>query len=331
MKLVDVQKLLEPYEPQQSAESILEALNIAYHAREASRYDSQHAEICQQLPPLWREMIAIALRQRRHQRWSILDFGCGTGFEVSQLLRHLPHDAIADLWCYDLSPEMLQRCRCRISPIFPETRFTSSLEDVLDSGTQFNLLITNSLLHHLPKYLDLPQSLAPRLSDDAIWLTGHEPSARFYKNSDCRETYDRFLREHRWRRRFSPSAYVGYAKRQLGMSRTPAQAAANQVWQNGLFKRRPPARLVSRLVDLHVAHSVEEVQSGRGFDVEQIQRDLAGTWELVWTRSYSFMGAFYEGRLSGRWRDECLRLSSKFPDDGANFSAVWQRSSVCAT
>jgi hypothetical protein len=202
------------------------------------------------------------------------------------------------------------------------------LKDVLRSGAQFNALITNSLLHHLPRYLDLLQWLAPLLSDDAVWLTGHEPSARFYQNPDCRNTYRRFLRQYRWRRRFSPSAYVDYAKRKLGISLTPAQAAATQAWKNGLLKRRPPAQLVSRLVDLHVAHSCEEVHAGRGFDVGRIQQALSGDWELIWTTSYSFMGAFYEGMLPPRWRDECLRLSRAFPEDGANFSAVWQRSSA---
>jgi SAM-dependent methyltransferase len=323
--LSDAQDLLRPYEPRVSAEQIVEALNRWYHEREVHTYDRQHVEIRQQLPPLWDEMIQIAQGAARGAPWRILNFGCGTGFEASELLRRQDRGAIAELWCYDLSPEMLERCRARILPVFPRARFTSRWQDVSDSDARFNLLATNSVLHHLPQPLRTVASLGELLTSDALWLQGHEPSSRFYRNAECCRVYGQFLRGYRQRRWFSPAAYLRFAQRQAGLSRSPAEVAAAAAVASGMLGRRPPSRVVSRLVDLHVAHSDQEARSGRGFDVEQMARHFAGQWRLCWSKSYSFMGSFYEGRLSARWQAIGQRLARAFPTDGANFCAVWQR------
>ena len=45
----------------------------------------------------------------------------------------------------------------------------------------------------------------------------------------------------------------------------------------------------------------------------------------IWLKTYAFMGPFYEGKLKGRWADSCQELARRFPNDGANFCAIWQR------
>jgi SAM-dependent methyltransferase len=270
-------------------------------------------------------MVQVARKRLPDRPLRILDYGCGTGFEAAQLLNALPPNQIAEFWCYDLSPEMLDRCRDQIGPRFSRARFTCDLDELHRQPGQFDLLATNSLLHHLPSPFATITSLEPLMRDDSIWLCGHEPSARYYRNPACREAYERFQRQHRRGRVMSPSAYIGFAVRHLGLRRTPAQSAARLAYRDGLFERRPSARLIARLVDFHVAHSAEEAQSGRGFDVDQMPDQLSSRWTLQWTQSYSFMGAHYEGGLPRRWQLECERLMQKFPRDGANFCAVWQR------
>lgn len=124
--------------------------------------------------------------------WRILDFGCGTGFASEQILRHLPAEQIASLVCYDLSSEMIDRCREKIAPRLPTAQFTSDAAS-LESGEPFDLLLTNSLLHHLPDPQATLRQLTDRLALDALWLAGHEPSSRFYKNPDCLKLFRRYL------------------------------------------------------------------------------------------------------------------------------------------
>lgn len=322
--LRNAKELLQPYSPQVETDELIVALNRWYHEVEVQTYDQEHTEIRFQLPPIWEAMVRVADEQSVEGDWRILNFGCGTGFEASLLLDFLPADSIAELWCYDLSPEMLQKCRERIAPRFPRAHFVNTSDDI-PLSSNLNLLATNSVMHHLPSPLQVVESLGEHLSRNAIWLAGHEPSSRYYKNDDCCEVYQRFLRSYRRRRWMSPTAYVAFALRTTGLSKTPAQIAAQAAVDAGLLARRPPLRIVSRLVDLHVAHSTEEANAGRGFDIKEMESQLSDGWALHWQQSYSYMGSFYEGDLPRDWQRESERLAEMYPLDGANFSTVWQR------
>ena len=150
--------------------------------------------------------------------WRILDFGCGTGFASEQILRHLPAEQIASLVCYDLSSAMIDRCREKIAPRFPAAQFTSDASS-FESGEPFDLLLTNSLLHHLPDPQATLRQLTKRLAPGALWLAGHEPSSRYYKNPECLRL---FRSIHRLRRKVDRGTYSW-----RGIF--PSQHAASQV------------------------------------------------------------------------------------------------------
>ncbi len=317
--------LLEPYQPQLPISELVVEVNRLYHAFEAHDYDRNHPEVHKQLPPLWQEMIENALEQYESPVWRILNFGCGTGFEAEQLVRNLPQGTIAQLTCYDPSAEMLERCRVRIAPLFPKAFFYSDLKALQASSEPYNLLATNSLLHHLPAPITTINSLLPLLAPEAIWLSGHEPSSRFYKNVECMRMYDAFLQERKWRKFLSPENYLRRLKQSFGLESNPGKQAAKEAFRTGLFQKRPSAFAIGMLVDFHVAHSLEEAAWGRGLDFESMQRDFAGLWNLIWVKTYSFMGPFYEGNLPDKWVRSCREVACKFPKDGANFSTVWRR------
>ena len=316
--------LAERYEPQRPINDLIVELNRLYHDYEARTYDSYHPEINAQLQPIWQQMVQIASGLQPDKTFRVLDFGCGTGFEASQLLAHLQQGTITQLVCYDPSPQMLGRCRLRIGSLAPQASFTTELADIERPDNAFNLVITNSLLHHLPDPLQTIMGLVPWLAPGAIWLSGHEPSKRFYRNSDCDRTYKVYLAEKRWRKYLSPGRYYRRLKT-VPFGGSPARRTAIAAVNAGLFKKRPPASLIVRLVDFHVPSSAEETESGRGFDFESMQQTLADSWALRWIQTYSFMGPEYEGRLPRRWSRSCQNLAVRFPLDGANFCSVWQR------
>lgn len=317
--------LLAPYEPQLPIEQLVMEINKLFHAAEASDYDRRHPEVYNQLPPLWQEMIQQALERSQSKVWRIFDFGCGTGFEAEQLIHNLRPGAIAQLTCYDPSPDMLERCRAKISPLFPNALFISDLKDCPANIASYNLLTTNSLLHHLPDPLLTISNLLPLLTSDVIWIAGHEPSSRFYKSPECMKMYNQFLQERKWSKFLSLEKYFEKLKQIVGLESEPAEQAAKQAFHQGLFKKQPPALVIDRLVDFHVAHSLEEATTGRGFDFEILQQDWMKSWELVWVKTYSFMGAFYEQDLNEKWASYCQDISCKFPKDGANFCTIWRR------
>jgi SAM-dependent methyltransferase len=318
--------LLEQYGPQLPTDELITELNKIYHAIEAQDYDVYHHEIYEQLPSVWQEMVRNMVRNIDQREWRILDFGCGTGFEAEQLIRELPEGSIYALTCYDSSPEMLERCRARISPLLPGASFTCDYRQLQEDGGSYNLLATNALLHHLYDPISTVNGLLPLLTVDSVWLSGHEPSSRFYRNSECVNTLLKYSHERKWRKFLYIENYSRRFRQLLGSQSNPIRQAAKEAFQKGLFKKPPAEFVVDRLVDLHVAHSVDEAASGRGFDFKRMQQDLAGVWDLTWVKTYGFMGYFYERSLPHRWVQSCRNLAGRFPEDGASFSSVWIRS-----
>lgn len=317
---MEIPAWLAPYEPQIPLNSLVEEVNKIYHSFDAKHYDREHPEIHQQLPAIWGEMIS---QLPEEPRWRVLDFGCGTGFEALQVLQKLDRK-IERLVVYDPSPEMLGKCKQRLHG-FPIVSFQEQLEPALAQGS-FDLLLTNSLLHHLPDLEQTISFLLPALDPHAYWLAGHEPSARFYHNSECvrlLENYSKYRKIAKW---FKPGSYA--AKIRLLSGNHKLSATAHAAFKRGLFRAVPSHTAIDMLVDFHVAHSSGEVQEGRGLDFEKLQRLFGRDWKLSWAKTYSFLGPFSEVTAPSRWVKRARMLGQRFPDDGANFCMVWNRNSI---
>ena len=320
--------LLAPYEPQVPVEELVEQLNYFFHAREAAIYDNQHPEIHDQLEPVWNHMVEVGLPQRSDHPPRVLDFGCGTGFEAKVLLDPDSGGRIGELVCYDLSPEMVEKCREALSGYKTPIRFISDHDELMREDKPFDVLITNALLHHLPDPMATIEGLAPILSQNAVWLAGHEPSSRFYKNENCHEMFEDYQRNHKFGSLFSPARYIGAVRRILNPDDDPAEGTARAALNAGLVKKRLSRAVVYRLVDFHVPHTPEEAAAGRGLDFAEMENENKGHWNLVWKTSYNFMGPVLEDDLPIKWRSQCRLLKERFPDDGASFCTVWSRATA---
>lgn len=315
---------LDEYAPQVPLNTLVERVNQIFHALNAANYDREHPEIHEQLPPIWKEMLAQLPPDRD---WRVLDFGCGTGFEASQALHGLGN-RVDKLVAYDLSPEMLAQCRLNVQK-FGKVVFCSQIEDLGRHGP-FNLLLTNSLLHHLPCIEETLKFLLPTLTDDSYWLAGHEPSNRFYMNSNCL-TFLKAFNDSRQREKWlTPSRYSKKLKTYLSKLKSggpisPYRATAIAAVEQGLFKKIPTDRIIDRIVDFHVAHSGEEVISGRGLDFENMQKELSPEWKLEWVTTYAYFGDVNPMQVSQKWTERSRQIARRYPNDGANFSTVWSR------
>jgi hypothetical protein len=221
---------------------------------------------------------------------------------------------------------MLGRCREKLGGSEYRVAYCSNLIELLETTGPVDLLITNSVMHHLPDPRALILDLAPLLAPDCIWLAGHEPSRRFLANPVCRREFLRYKREDRWLRLVSVDRYRRRLRQYLRSNDLPERYAAAEAKKLNLFVRRPPLSLIRTLVDYHVIHAPGE-ELARGLDHRQMERDLAGEWELLWVETYSFMGSMFEGYLSPRWRRVAAELERRFPESGANTCVIWRRAS----
>jgi SAM-dependent methyltransferase len=312
---VEIPEWLAEYNPRVPLEQLVEEVNKIFHSCDAAQYDQEHPEIHQQLPPIWAEMIA---QLPPAGPWNVLDFGCGTGFEATLALGAMG-DRIAKLTAYDPSPEMMAICKIRLKE-FPQAVFCSKIEEARCRGP-FSLLLTNSLLHHLPNIGNVLQSLATCLTPGAVWLAGHEPSARFFRNQACLRLLDGYRRYRKYAKWVEPGNYMTKLRMILGLH--PLSTTANAAYKRGLFSKRPTPSVIDKIVDFHVAHSAGD---GRGLDFEMMETSLQFDWTLRWSKTYSFLGPFGCASAPRRWAQKAHQLERQFPSDGANFCAVWQRS-----
>jgi len=305
---------LAPYQPQVPLKSLVEEINRIYHRFDAANYDAEHIEIRLLWPELWAEMT-----QQLPQKdgWRALDFGCGTGFATEQVLRNLGsrlHLVVA----FDPSRQMLSNGRNRLQN--PKVIFSDDISTLTKHGP-YNLLITNSVLHHLPDVEETLSQLQPFLSGDAYWLCGNEPSKRFYKNADCVDLFNAYAAYQERSKWIRPGAYVAKLKHTFG--RDSLSATSRLALKRGLFTSRPSSTVIARLVDFHVHHPVDEIDAERGFDMTQLESAFKQHWKRRWSKTYSYLGPFSEFRAPRRWREKARLLKENFPEDGANFCCVW--------
>jgi SAM-dependent methyltransferase len=308
---------LAPYRPQVPLKSLVEEINRIYHAFDAANYDAEHVETRLLWPELWTEMTA-QLPER--DSWRALDFGCGTGFATEQVLKNLG-PRLNHVVAFDPSREMMARGKDRVAN-HPKVLFSDDLNVVKEHGP-YNLLITNSVLHHLPDVEETLLGLQAFLSSDAYWLSGNEPSQRFYRNAECVrlfQEYAAYLERRKW---LQPSAYIAKLKHTFGLD--SLSATARVAVERGLFELRPPATAISQIVDFHAPQMQENVDAERGFDVSRMQLTLKPHWKIEWSKTYYYLGPFSQIQAPRKWRDKARLLKEKFPDDGANFCCVWSR------
>lgn len=316
--LEHAEQLAAPYGPLVPLSELVEKLNQIYHRYEAATYDTNHSEIFDQLPDLWAEMVSAAQHHSYQEKYRILDYGCGTGFAAAQVLKALGPDGIELLVCYDMSPEMLDRCRQRFH-LQAGIRFTTQPP----IGEHFDLLLTNSFLHHLPN-LDLFIKSAPGfLADDGLWLAGHEPNRRYYQNKECLSLLSRLAYKRKLKKILSVSGLMRFISSRLGVGHTINHQVADAAVAEKLFARRPRPLVIERLVDFSVPHNEEEASAGRGIDFGTFSE--IGSVDLLSLRSYNYMGSHYEAEPSREMKDQLQLLSEKYPKDAAHTAAIFQK------
>ena len=331
MSLNYLEKTIEPYKPLKDINTIVVETNRIFHTFEAKEYDNNHPEIFMQLPPIYEEMCKLLPHDKSLK---VLNFGCGTGFEASQLLRNVQNNAqnIETLYCYDLSKEMLDICRQKLKNAAQNIMFVSDLSEI-PPDIKFDVLATNSLLHHLPKPFETVAELTKFMAEDCFYFMGHEDSARFYRNRELLnainaggsgvDSGDSSLSLN-LKRISNIKKYPHYVKRLLGIAGNPYSLTAEKLVETGLFALKPDNNTINLIIDCCVPHDVSMAEEGVGFDFRTMS--LHEDWELLYHKTYNFLNTETPmQKLGAADKRKYKMLEEKYPDDGLNFCCVWKR------
>jgi SAM-dependent methyltransferase len=325
---MNVEQVVAQYQPSVSLPELVKALNICYHEIEAELYDQTHEEIWRQELPIFVKVVEIVRDGLTVPPLTVLDYGCGTGFGCYQVVKIIGSDRIKELVCIDSSPAMLGKCRERLAVVFPRARYSTD-PDAFLAGQEwlghFDIVITNSVLHHVCAWEKLLHRLVEFLKPEGFYVMGHEPSSRFYANPECRKHYEAFLRERRWKRFLDGHNWVRFARQKLGLEPDLRCSTARAALAVGLTRRLLPRQVVGDLVDYHVPHVVQGTARDEGLDFRLIESQMAGVLSLRGVETYAHMGGFLAVRLPRKWKRIAEHLGKAYPLDGATFCALWKK------
>ncbi len=309
-----------------SAEAFHSAVNVTFHGFESEHYDEAHDNMWQSLPRQFELLVEDArlwLKNRNVELAALprmLDIGCGTGLATDCLLKTAFGPLVKHLTLLDTSPAMLARSRQRAANWGIPFETVEGLLEQCATDPGFDLIITSSVLHHVP---DLPAFFAEvrrRQKSGGLFLHIQDPNGKPELNPAYRQRRERWEKNQTpaWLQRLTPERILGRIKREL--TGVPDdnydQKAIRALVDQGVTPLPLTVHEMYRITDIHV-------NEADGIRIEDIGRFLAD-YDLVSQRSYGFFGEL-ESDLPTDLQEEERQLAAAGSLDGFHIGAIWRR------
>ena len=310
----------------------IHVVSNAYHEVEAQRHAiDMHAYFRSSGGYASFKRALITARDELIKPVSILNIGCGAGYDLEVLREVFSPDDVKKIVCCDISVDMQAIARKQAAG-YPCRFVLGHAGEALVYGP-YDLAVTNAMIHHIADLNSFFNVLERAVVRGGGFVMGHEPNARYWRNKECMGALKE-LRKSRRRHRtlqkiFDPSRYLYKIARVSGVASDDSlQTRVNRLLRARGFKSDLTIDEIHRLVDVHVPNGRdEEFKIGLdGFDWEELQREVLSSFELVSVETSGYLGETCSpATLPRRWRDINDQLAARYPFDGSNFSAFWRR------
>jgi ubiquinone/menaquinone biosynthesis C-methylase UbiE len=305
------------------------AVNRAFHGVEAAFYAEHHPEIyAEKERRRWQRMLAPAETLFSRGPLRALDMGVGAGFASLMVLQRLAGGS--ELVCVDLSSEMLRHAREATSGSRPDVKKTficSPVEDLALEAGSVDLVVVNSVLHHLYDAEGQLAAFERWLRVGGRILISHEPNIAHANDPvvrTFRRAYSSARRALRLPGQLARRVVGGGSTDSRGMSAFQ-DAVAERLVDDGVFTpdTLPPWREISRLCDWQSATAAGGLDRDRGFDVGRLASGPLSGCRLVASDTYDFLGKESPG-AAGRLLEAALHAMR--PRSGSLFMSHWEKS-----
>ncbi len=294
-----------------------------YHKYESQIYDRKQKSISNSAK-VWKKSL-LNICSHLPDRFSLLDFGCGTGF-AADIFMSIFGRRVEKLVCFDLSSDMVSICREKLSSRYDTKMIFLEGESGLEklSNQNFDVVLTNAVLHHLLDLHVFLERLDRLLAPGGIYVMGHEPNANFYRNKSLIKITKRFGTYKRFKWRLSLDYVLQKLKIRSG-ARGLAQLTNNGLRSRGLIERDIPEFMIRKLVDIHVPSGIDRPQPWglNGFSKEFVL-DALQELDLVCFVSYDHIKDSHV-KESWIWSLVEQHLSKKYPDDGSDCLMIFRK------
>lgn len=248
---------------------------LLYHF-EARDYDKRHPETMVG-DRLWWEDFGKKYIKEEQVGLRILDVGTGTGLVPLCLRKYLkdPDDFV----CYDISEGMLKQAQEKLEGNF---YFIRGDVGVLPFANEvFDVVVFNSLLHHLLNYGQFLKECNRVLKKNGIIAFAHEPNKRFLESKLC------------W---VLSTLYNCLCP--IDLTEELRQKVNNGLKKENLIDKDFSKEEIRRLVEFHspMEQSRFRIDRSKGFMVEELIRDNLNGYTILEISEYStyFHRPFFE-------------------------------------
>jgi len=313
------------------AEEFCKVVSDYYHEIESVYYDQVHQEIFEnETVVAWRAALQAA-KPFLPNRLRVLDIGCGTGFAAQTVLQTLGSDRVDQMVCIDPSQHMLTICERKLALHPCAKRFLhANIAQLLEQNSGFDLIVSNSVLHHvfaLGVFLrDLDRALAP----GGIYICGHEPSERHYKITEIKKWNRRFNWYMRLRGALKVKRTLKRALSGMGIiarATNLSEKVNESLLAEGHATTPLAANAIQKMVDIHVPQSYGEYLWGQpGFSPETLLIQYLRCYTTIFNATYHHLKAPFH-LLGCYWRHVNNRLKRDYPDGGADIIMAFRKSS----
>tara|TARA_R110002033_G_scaffold42866_1_gene84081 strand:- start:38 stop:1039 length:1002 start_codon:yes stop_codon:yes gene_type:complete len=318
------------YEVSCSIPNFVSEISNIYHKFESENYHLRHKKMFEVASIYWNKIITSNLEYFKEDL-SLLNYGSGTGFEIITILKSPLKNKISKIICYDLSKEMLLKCKeniekneLNLSNIEIEYIFN---EKDISTHEKYDIVITNALLHHLPNLKLFFNFLLQKLNKDGVFIMGHEPNTSFYTNEYLLEKTQQF---RLYKKIITAFSFKKIALK-LGLNTNQLNddiitKTNKDLLDRSIINKELPSIIISKLVDIHVpiGFSKDQVWGEMGFDKNLIINKYMPELELIALKSY-FHIKDYKSLDSIYWKTISKRLAKKYPNDGADCILMFKR------
>ena len=265
------------------------AVNVTFHNYESEVYDQEHAEMWDSLPRQFSLLVddCLASDSAPSSPLRMLDIGSGTGLASSCILKTALGPRVKSIDLLDTSPAMLRQAVKKAEGWGIPFEVHNGLVSDLPAGKTYDLIVTCSVLHHVPELEAFLTQVRSHQSPRGAFLHLQDPNGDYLKDPELQ----RRMAEKNPRsaipeslQRFTPKRIIGRLYREItGRQGTDYVSKTNQELLKSGIIATPLALLeIYDITDIHA-------EDGTGISIRQMKTWMTD-YDCVSHRSYGFFG-----------------------------------------
>jgi SAM-dependent methyltransferase len=323
--LAPMKKIMQRHGVRCTAEEFHAAVNITFHNFESEVYDQEHADMWESLPREFDRLAGDCARVAENQgELNLLDIGCGTGLATDCLVKSELGTRITYVDLLDTSRPMLAQAARRAAGWNRPFTIYEGLVDALPKVKKYSLIVTCSVLHHVPDLAAFLRTVRSLQADNGIYIHLQDPNGDYANDPEYLQRVAQIKSKKLFPEvvyRFTPRRVVNRIYRELtGKQDDSYCTKTNRALLNaGLISTPLSVTEIYSITDIHVL-------DGTGISIRQM-KDWMPDYDLISMRSYAFFGTLWS-KLPPKLKREEEALGQIKARNGMHIGAVWKLRTV---